>query len=65
MRAYHDAGLLDLEHEARASTTSELLTVITELIEAPPNLWPYCHNRLRIFSWELRRRLVAETERAA
>ena len=60
----YDSGILDLEHEARERTTAELVDQVSCLIEAPDYLRPYILNRLRIATWELRRRLV-ETEAVA
>jgi hypothetical protein len=60
----HNAGLLDLEHEAAQLTAYELIDQVSLLIEAPDHLRPYIMNRLRVVTYELQRRL-SESEVAA
>lgn len=52
------AGLLDLEHEIRSSSDAELIEQISLLIEVPQPLQIIAWPRLRIATWELRRRLA-------
>lgn len=60
----HNAGLLDLEHEIRSTPTAQLIEQVSLLIEVPEPLKSFAWPRLRIATWELRRRL-AEMEAAA
>lgn len=59
-----DAGLVDLEIEIRSTPSAELADQISLLIEAPEPLASFAQARLRLATWELRRRLT-KTEAAA
>jgi len=60
----HDAGLLGLEHEIRATPTNQLADLATLLVELTSPLAKLAHHRFRLTLWELQRR-VAATGRAA
>ena len=59
--AHHttDAGILDLEYEIRSTPSAELADQISLLIEALEPLASFARARLRLATWELRRRLAA------
>jgi len=52
-----NAGIVDLEHEMRSATSAALVEQISLLIETPIALLPITLPRLRLATWELRRRL--------
>lgn len=52
-----NAGILNLQQHIESLSDHELAEQVSLLIEVPTALYPYIWPRLRLATWELRRRL--------